>query len=209
MQDWSGNGVFNRLVSSLLKMHGTSPLSTPSQFGPVLLRFIYVLWEGHKILQNIHHSILVTGTTQGKSKVEISQNFVAFSEYMNFKIKSCWFDKFYFLGFVILKLFKTCTPFFSSKTIVLFTYVHTFFCLIRIWFPVFLCHRYRTVSTFNAGTFLWPGSDKSTPKSWTFKKWSQWRNSRLSKFYSLPRKVTIKELQVFESSFYLSMLNET
>ena len=29
-------------------------------------------------------NLLLTGTTQNKSKVEISQNFVAFSEYMNF-----------------------------------------------------------------------------------------------------------------------------
>ena len=32
-------------------------------------------------------TLLLTDTTQDKSKVEISQNFVAFSEYMNFKIK--------------------------------------------------------------------------------------------------------------------------
>ena len=30
-------------------------------------------------------NLILTGTTQDKSKVEISQNFVAFSEYMNFK----------------------------------------------------------------------------------------------------------------------------
>ena len=29
-------------------------------------------------------TLLLTGTTQDKSKVKISQNFVAFSEYMNF-----------------------------------------------------------------------------------------------------------------------------
>ena len=42
-----------------------------------------MFWKGHKILQNLHitfdwHCIL------DKSKVEISQNFVAFSEYMSF-----------------------------------------------------------------------------------------------------------------------------
>ena len=48
-------------------------------------------------------TLLLTGTTQDKSKVEISQNFVAFSEYMNFKkisllsslllaVKFCLFD---------------------------------------------------------------------------------------------------------------------
>ena len=30
-------------------------------------------------------TLLLTGTTLDKSKVKISQNFVAFSEYMNFK----------------------------------------------------------------------------------------------------------------------------
>ena len=30
-------------------------------------------------------TLLLTGTTQDKSKVQISQTFVAFSEYMNFK----------------------------------------------------------------------------------------------------------------------------
>ena len=39
-------------------------------------------------------SLLLTGTTQGKSKVEILQNFVAFSEYMNFNMTNAtlkWF----------------------------------------------------------------------------------------------------------------------
>ena len=30
------------------------------------------------------YTLLLTGTTQDKSKVKLSQNFVAFSEYMNF-----------------------------------------------------------------------------------------------------------------------------
>ena len=43
---------------------------------------VHIFWEGHKILQNLH--LTLDGTTWDKSKVEISQNFVAFSEYMNF-----------------------------------------------------------------------------------------------------------------------------
>ena len=44
---------------------------------------VHIFWEGHKILRNLHltfdwHHI-------GKSKWKISQNFVAFSEYMNFR----------------------------------------------------------------------------------------------------------------------------
>ena len=39
---------------------------------------VHIFWEGHKILQNLHLTFV-------KSKVKISQNFVAFSEYMNFK----------------------------------------------------------------------------------------------------------------------------
>ena len=44
---------------------------------------VHIFWESHKILQNLHpnfdwHYI------QDKGKVKISQNFVAFSEYMNY-----------------------------------------------------------------------------------------------------------------------------
>ena len=35
-------------------------------------------------------TLLLTGTTYDKSKVKISQNFVAFSEYMNFKKHLIW-----------------------------------------------------------------------------------------------------------------------
>ena len=41
-------------------------------------------------------TLLLTGTTQDKSKVKISQNFVAFSEYMNFKnLANSNFARFY------------------------------------------------------------------------------------------------------------------
>ena len=48
----------------------------------VILFKVHIFWESHKILQNLpltfDHSTLV------KSKGKILQNFVAFSEYMNF-----------------------------------------------------------------------------------------------------------------------------
>ena len=43
---------------------------------------VHIFWEGHKILQNLHLTFVLSSAF--KSKVEISQNFVAFSEYMNF-----------------------------------------------------------------------------------------------------------------------------
>ena len=43
---------------------------------------VYIFWEGHKILQNLHEDLSYVVTV--KSMVEISQNFIAFSEFMNF-----------------------------------------------------------------------------------------------------------------------------
>jgi hypothetical protein len=56
---------------------------------------VCIFWEGHKILQNLIFSekatkfckifaLFETVCTVGKGKVKISQNFVAFSENMNF-----------------------------------------------------------------------------------------------------------------------------
>ena len=42
---------------------------------------LHIFWEGHKILRNLH--LTFSHVVSVKSKVEISQNFVAFSEYMN------------------------------------------------------------------------------------------------------------------------------
>ena len=47
---------------------------------------VHVFWEGHKILRNL----LLTVYTVVKNKVKISQNLVAFSEYMNFGIKGSY-----------------------------------------------------------------------------------------------------------------------
>ena len=43
---------------------------------------VHIFWEGHKILRNLH--LTFDYSTAVKSKGKISQNFVAFSEYMNF-----------------------------------------------------------------------------------------------------------------------------
>ena len=46
---------------------------------------VHIFWEGHNFLRNLHLLDLSYVVTV-KSTVEISQNFVAFSEYMNFMI---------------------------------------------------------------------------------------------------------------------------
>ena len=45
---------------------------------------VHIFWEGHKILRNPHLTF-DWHYTWDKSKVKILQNFVAYSEYMNFK----------------------------------------------------------------------------------------------------------------------------
>ena len=47
---------------------------------------VHIFWEGHKILRNLHLTFDYSTYSQKKSKVKISQNFVAYSEYMNFII---------------------------------------------------------------------------------------------------------------------------
>ena len=44
---------------------------------------VHIFWEGHKIFEI--SALLLTGTTDDKCKVEISQNFVAFSELTLFR----------------------------------------------------------------------------------------------------------------------------
>ena len=43
---------------------------------------VHIFWEGHKILRNLHSYL--SYVVPVKSNVEILQNFVSFSEYMNF-----------------------------------------------------------------------------------------------------------------------------
>ena len=51
-----------------------------------IVNFIYVFWEGHKICKMF--TLLLSYVVPVKSKVKISQNFVAFPEYMNFMAKA-------------------------------------------------------------------------------------------------------------------------
>ena len=48
---------------------------------------VHIFWEGHKFLRNLHRRFVLYSASQIYSAlmhaVEISQNFVAFSEYMN------------------------------------------------------------------------------------------------------------------------------
>ena len=44
---------------------------------------VHIFWEGHKFLRNLHLTFL-SYVVPVKSKVEISQNFVAFSQHINF-----------------------------------------------------------------------------------------------------------------------------
>ena len=55
----------------------------PTQVLTDQLKLIRIFWEGHKICEI--STLLLSTVHTDKSKVEISQNFVAFSEYMNFK----------------------------------------------------------------------------------------------------------------------------
>ena len=45
---------------------------------------VHIFWEDHNILWNLHLTLFYIVPV--KSKVEILQNFVTFSEYMNFRI---------------------------------------------------------------------------------------------------------------------------
>ena len=56
---------------------------------------VHIFWEGHKILRNLHLSNVVPV----KSTVDISQNVVAFSEYMNFNVKQAYLKKAVFLTY--------------------------------------------------------------------------------------------------------------
>ena len=46
---------------------------------------VHIFWEGHKILRNL--PLTFDYSTYSQSKGKISQNFVAFSEYMNFNMR--------------------------------------------------------------------------------------------------------------------------
>ena len=54
---------------------------------------VHKIWEGRKILRN--HYLTFDYSTYCQKKVKISQNFVAFSDYMNFTGRSCWNSQHY------------------------------------------------------------------------------------------------------------------
>ena len=62
-------------------------MESPSWFAIYLVKFVYSE-KATKVCEI--STILLSTVHTDKSKVEISQNFVAFSEYMNFKSKIEW-----------------------------------------------------------------------------------------------------------------------
>ena len=64
-----------------------TPLETAGYDPPVIVKFIY----SEKATNFCEISTVdLSNVVTVKSKIEISQNFVAFSEYMNFNLKSRW-----------------------------------------------------------------------------------------------------------------------
>ena len=97
-------GLYGQITQKFLKgksffYHSLSLTTSVSGLGfPQFLKKAYVKFiysDNHTKFCKIS-TLLLTGTTQDKGKLEISQNFVAFSEYMNFrrsKQKQCdWFN---------------------------------------------------------------------------------------------------------------------
>ena len=73
---------------SKLKILQITILSLKFEFVVYSVNFtvkVHIFWEGHKFYEI--STIDLTVTTWDKSRVNISQNFAAFSEYMNFKNK--------------------------------------------------------------------------------------------------------------------------
>ena len=50
---------------------------------------VHIFWEGHKILQNLHSRCVLCSNRH--ILVELLQNFVVFSKYMNFKERPLWY----------------------------------------------------------------------------------------------------------------------
>ena len=67
-----------KLCTKMNKLVSTQKIYTYSTFK------VHIFWEGHKSLRNLH--LLLSVCTVDKSKVDILQNFVAFSEWTNFNI---------------------------------------------------------------------------------------------------------------------------
>ena len=79
---------------------------------------VHIFWEGHKILQNLHHRFDRYNMEIHGYTVEISQKFEAFSEYMNF-------TDFYIY-------FSTIYDFFSPSPTLLILDVFIWFCSVKL-----------------------------------------------------------------------------
>ena len=78
----SSAGERSDFLIRLKSFFGLESIDVENESKPTLEKGkVHIFWEGHKILRNLH---LLTACTVVKSKVKSSQNFVAFSEYMNF-----------------------------------------------------------------------------------------------------------------------------
>ena len=64
---------------------------------------VHIFWEGHKISRNLH--LLLFYVVPVKNKAEISKNFVAFSEYMNFTI---WIEIYSISSMYLFFLLNLC-----------------------------------------------------------------------------------------------------
>ena len=76
------------LFSVVKKLHNWNDITFCSSSRSIthqdlrLIFKVHIFWEGHKILRNLHLTFVLCRPV--KSKVKISQNLAAFSEYMNF-----------------------------------------------------------------------------------------------------------------------------
>ena len=66
---------------------------------------VHIFWEGHNILQIFNFNLLLSYVVPVKSKVKISQNLVAFSECINFKISQNFWT---LIGQINKVLYPTC-----------------------------------------------------------------------------------------------------
>ena len=89
---WCGNRCLAKKLS--VKQHelecgfSYSVLRDISKLCITLNVKVHIFWESHKMLRNLHLTFVLCC----ESKVKISKNFVAFSEYMNFDKIDAWKD---------------------------------------------------------------------------------------------------------------------
>ena len=82
MSQWDLSWAFHSKLS-----HFSEPSELCCGTGVLFCVKVHIFWEDNKILRNLHRRFVLCSNCQldsVKSTVEILQNFVAFSEYMNF-----------------------------------------------------------------------------------------------------------------------------